>query len=117
MPLVRHYMPEDLQISVMVQREFSTLETFLQVQTCLSGKGGTRASLGTHPTLETNKQHCSLLDVVDFKEEKACDIGADIRLIDLGQPNILIPLNATNSASQQQKKASNIRSSIVSRGE
>ena len=34
---------------------------------------------------------------------KNCDFGVDIRIIDLGQSNIIIPLNATNSASQQQK--------------
>ena len=87
----------------MVRREFTTLG-MCKYRHVLQTKEGTGASPGTHPTLETNKQHCSLLDVVDFKEEKTCDIGADIRLIDLGQPNILIPLNATNSASQQQKK-------------
>ena len=37
-------------------RELSTLGIFLQIQTGSSGKGGTGASPGTHPTLETNKQ-------------------------------------------------------------
>ena len=40
------------QTIVMVQRELSTLGTFLQIQTRSLGKGGTGASPGTHPTLE-----------------------------------------------------------------
>ena len=57
-----YYTSMGSQTTVMVQRELSTLGTNPQIRTCLSGKGGTGASPSTHPTLETNKQTCIILE-------------------------------------------------------